>query len=100
MEQSTTAVDLIRSCNLMLQGREHRVCPSRGALVFIVSKGVPLFFSFRGQHAPVLTRAAFGAWFVATVAGLGGVIEGRSWAKWLEAARIAAAPVVVFLIGL
>lgn len=76
---------------------------SRGAsayvfVVFFLSLGVVVYFVFRGASAPVLTKVMFTAWFVATVAGLGGVIEGRSWAKWLEAARIAAAPVVVWLL--
>ena len=79
------------------------VRPSRAANVyflvgFILSTGVSLFFLFKGSQAPVLGKAAFAVWFVATIGGLGAVIEGRSWAKWVEAARIVATPLVVFLL--
>jgi hypothetical protein len=64
-----------------------------------VSLGVVLFFLFRGASAPGSTKLVFAAWFVATIGGLGGVIEGRSWAKWVEDVRIAGAPFVIYLLA-
>jgi alkylglycerol monooxygenase len=55
-------------------------------------------FLGRGPAAPWTTKLAFTAWFLAALAGLGGVLEGRRWAKPLEAARLAVTPVVIFLL--
>lgn len=80
------------------------VRPSRSAFAyfvfgFVVLTGVSLHFLFQGGQASVWAKVAFASWFVATIGGLGGVLETRSWAKWVEGARLAATPLVVLLIA-
>lgn len=80
-----------------------RVRMSRAAgayvvLAFIVTTGVSLYFLFQGTKAPVVAKLVFAAWFVVSVGGVGGVVEGRTWAKWFEAARLAATPLVISLL--
>ncbi len=62
---------------------------------FIVLTVVSLFSLSRMPDASALGKLVFAAWFVASVGGLGGVLEGRSWAKAFEVARVVATPLVV-----
>ncbi|HRI64030.1 MAG TPA: sterol desaturase family protein [Polyangium sp.] len=77
---------------------------SRAALVyvfvaFVLATAVSLYFLFQGQHASIFAKVVFTAWFVATLGGLGGVIEQRSWAKWIEGVRLVATPAVIYLLA-
>ena len=77
---------------------------NRAALVyvfvsFIMATGVSLYFLFQGTHASLGTKIVFTAWFVATLAGLGAVLEARSWAKWIEGVRLVAMPAVIYLLA-
>lgn len=83
---------------------KHHVRLSRGVVVYVVIgfvllTTVSLFFLFQGKHAPVQGKVLFAAWFVAAIGGLGAVMEGRSWAKWLEGVRLLSTPFVVLLIA-
>jgi hypothetical protein len=79
--------------------RLSRVVGAYFVVAFLVSTAVALLFLFRGARATASTKIIFAAWFVATVGGLGAVVEGRSWAKWFEIVRTAATPSVIYLLA-
>ena len=68
------------------------------ALVGSVSLAVTVLFLFRGGALPLPGKLAFAAWFVASLGGLGGVLEGRRWAPGVEAIRLAALPLALALL--
>jgi len=77
--------------------------PTRAAsvyatLMFIVTLALTVLLLLQGPTTPLTTRLAFATWFALALAGLGGVLEGKRWAKPLEAARIVATPLVVLLL--
>ena len=43
----------------------------------------------------LLAGRRIGAWFLASLGGLGGVLEGRRWGPLVEVLRLAAAPLLV-----
>ena len=74
--------------------------PSRGAGIYaavmlVFTLVATVYFLIKGPAAPLATKLVFAAWFTAALGGLGGVLEGRAWAKPLEAARIVATPFVL-----
>jgi alkylglycerol monooxygenase len=79
--------------------RLSRAASAYVVLGFVLVTSVSLYFLFKGSDAPVMAKVAFAMWFVAALGGLGGVIEKRAWAKWVEGIRLAATPLVVFLIA-
>jgi len=68
------------------------------AVMLIVTLVITLVFLARGPSTPVFTKAVFSLWFLAALAGIGGVVEGRLWAKALEALRSATTPLVVWML--
>lgn len=85
----------------VVPGRErYDVSPSRrvalyASIVGVLTLLVAVLFLVRSPAMPLNARLAFGAWFAASLGGLGGVLEGRRWGPWVEAVRLAAAPLVV-----
>ncbi len=82
---------------------KYEVRPSRTASVYATAMslsalGVTFYFLYRGAAASGLTKLAFVVWFAASLAGIGAVMEGRAWAKWIEAARLLATPAVILLL--
>ncbi|MDC3957503.1 sterol desaturase family protein [Polyangium jinanense] len=79
---------------------KYDVRPTRGAGIYaavmlVFTLVATVYFLLKGATAPIGTQLVFSAWFVAALGGLGGVLEGRAWAKPLEAARIVATPFVL-----
>jgi alkylglycerol monooxygenase len=74
--------------------------PSRLGVLYLVPVGVftlavTVLFLFRGGALPPPMKLAFAVWFLASLGGLGGVLEGRPWARWVEAARLAVVPLAL-----
>lgn len=95
MEPAITEVALDRP--------KYEVKPSRTAgfyatVMFVLTLAVTMLFLVRGGKSPMTTQLAFSAWFVVALAGLGGVVEGRAWAKPVEALRIVTTPFVLALL--
>ena len=65
------------------------------AVVGVLTLGVTVLFLFRGAALSTSMKLAFTAWFLASLGGLGGVLEGRRWARWVEAARLAVVPLAL-----
>jgi sterol desaturase/sphingolipid hydroxylase (fatty acid hydroxylase superfamily) len=65
---------------------------------WIATLAVTVIFLLRGPSLSGAMQAAFVAWFAASTGALGGLIEGRRWAKPLEIARMVAAPLVVAML--
>lgn len=81
---------------------KYRVKLGRGAgvyvtLMLVFTLVVTVVFLVRGVASPMTTKLLFSAWFTAALAGLGGVMEGRVWAKPVEALRILSTPFVLSL---
>ena len=73
---------------------------SRGTKLYVALQFVPVavatFLMLLHEHDADRTLLAAGAAFVlATLVGLGGLLDGRSWARPLEAARIASFALVL-----
>jgi hypothetical protein len=64
-------------------------------VVGVATLAVTVLFLVRSRSLPQPVRLAFAAWFLASLAGLGGVLEGRRWGPVVEAVRLAAAPLVL-----
>lgn len=85
----------------IVPGRErYDVSPSRPVALYVSTVGVltllfTVLFLIRGPSLPLNARLMFGAWFLASLGGLGGVLEGKRWGPWVEAVRLAAAPLLV-----
>ena len=82
---------------------KYHVRPGRAAgayatVMLVLTLAATVVFLVRGASSPMTTKLVFSAWFVAALAGLGGVVEGRRWAKVVEAVRIASAPFVLSLL--
>lgn len=82
---------------------KYHVRPSRGALAyfiaaFVVATGVSLLFLFKANTLAAQNKAVFAVWFAVTLGALGAVMEGRSWVKWAEPLRMAATPLVAYLL--
>ena len=80
----------------------YEVSPSRRvvlylAVVGVLTLGVTVLFLFKGGALSGPWKLAFAAWFLASLGGLGGVLEGRPWARWVEAARLAVVPLALAL---
>ncbi|WP_434385796.1 sterol desaturase family protein [Melittangium boletus] len=78
----------------------YEVSPSRRgvlylAVVGVLTLGVTVLFLFKGGALSGPWKLAFAAWFLASLGGLGGVLEGRPWARWVEAARLAMVPLAL-----
>jgi sterol desaturase/sphingolipid hydroxylase (fatty acid hydroxylase superfamily) len=76
------------------------VSPSRRVALYVGVVGVltllvTVLFLVRSPSLALTTRLAFAGWFLASLGGLGGVLEGRRWGPVVEAVRLAAAPLVV-----
>ncbi|ADO74940.1 sterol desaturase family protein [Stigmatella aurantiaca] len=76
------------------------VSPPRRAVLYLASVGVltlgvTVVFLFRAGSLSAPLKLAFTAWFLASLGGLGGVLEGRRWAWWVEAPRLAVVPLAV-----
>ncbi|WP_375771899.1 sterol desaturase family protein [Archangium gephyra] len=76
------------------------VSPSRRvalyvAVVGVLTLAVTVLFLFRSRTLPLPGRLAFAGWFLASLGGLGGVLEGKRWGPAVEAVRLAVAPLVV-----
>ncbi|PTL77591.1 sterol desaturase family protein [Vitiosangium sp. GDMCC 1.1324] len=56
---------------------------------------VTVLFLVRSSSLSQPVRLAFGGWFILSMGGLGGVLEGKRWAPLVEAVRLAAAPLVI-----
>jgi alkylglycerol monooxygenase len=67
-------------------------------IVGVLTLLLTVLFLGRGSSLPLPSRLAFAAWFLASMGGLGGVLEGRRWGRWVEAVRLAATPFVVALL--
>ena len=70
---------------------------SRRVALYVSAVGVltllvTVRFLFRGATLSLPVKLAFAAWFIASLGGLGGLLEGRRWAPWVEAARLAVLP--------
>jgi alkylglycerol monooxygenase len=85
----------------VLPGRErYDVSPSRRVTLYVGTVGVltllvTVLFLVRSPSLPQTARLTFAGWFLASLGGLGGVLEGRRWGPMVEAVRLAAAPLVV-----
>jgi alkylglycerol monooxygenase len=71
--------------------------PSHRRVLYLSCVGVltllvTVLFLFRGSSLAWPGKLAFAAWFLASLGGLGGVLEGRRWAPWVEAGRLAVLP--------
>jgi sterol desaturase/sphingolipid hydroxylase (fatty acid hydroxylase superfamily) len=64
-------------------------------LVGVLTLIVTVLFLVRGASLALPARLAFAGWFLASIGGLGGVLEGRRWAPSIEAVRLAAAPLLL-----
>lgn len=64
-------------------------------LVGSLSLALILAFQMRISALSPAVRLAFVAWFLASLGGLGGVLEGRRWARPVEALRLVAAPFLI-----
>lgn len=89
--------------DIRLDRPKYHVRPSRAAFAYFVLGfallvGVSLIFLFKGVSASLITKLVFASWFVLAIAGLGAVLEGRTWGKWFELVRISTTPVVVYLL--
>jgi sterol desaturase/sphingolipid hydroxylase (fatty acid hydroxylase superfamily) len=89
--------------DVALDRAKYDVKPSRAAglyvtVMFVLTLAATLLFLTRGAKSPMTTQLAFSAWFVVALASLGGVVEGRAWARPLEALRLLAAPFVLALL--
>ncbi|UQA55289.1 sterol desaturase family protein [Polyangium aurulentum] len=88
----------------VLPGRpKYDVKPPRRVGVYVTAMSaatllVTILFLFRGPSLSAAAQAAFVGWFVASVGGLGGLLEAKRWAKPVEIARVLAAPVVLALL--
>jgi sterol desaturase/sphingolipid hydroxylase (fatty acid hydroxylase superfamily) len=64
-------------------------------VVGVLTLLVTVLFLVRSRSLALPMKLAFAAWFLASLGGLGGVLEGRRWGRVVEAARLVAAPLVV-----
>jgi hypothetical protein len=64
-------------------------------LVGVLTLLVTVLFLVRSASLSLPVRLAFAAWFLASMGGLGGVLEDRQWAPGIEALRLAAAPLLL-----
>ena len=64
-------------------------------LVGSLSLALILAFQVRISSLSPAVRLAFVGWFLASLGGLGGVLEGRRWARPVEALRLAAVPFLI-----
>ncbi|HYO51218.1 sterol desaturase family protein [Archangium sp.] len=76
------------------------VSTSRRAALYVGVVGVltllvTVLFLVRSPLLTVPMRLAFAGWFLTSLGGLGGVLEGKRWGPAVEAVRLAAAPLVV-----
>ncbi len=64
-------------------------------LVGVLTLIVTVLFLVRSASLSLPARLSFAGWFLASMGGLGGVLEGRRWAPKVEAVRLAAAPLLL-----
>ncbi|ATB30279.1 hypothetical protein [Melittangium boletus] len=64
-------------------------------VVGILTQFVTVLFLFRGGALSFPVKLAFTAWFLASLGGHGGILEGRPWARWVEAVRLAGVPLAL-----
>ncbi|HEX8821851.1 MAG TPA: sterol desaturase family protein [Archangium sp.] len=62
-----------------------------GALTLLVT----VLFLVRSASLSQSVKLVFAAWFLASMGGLGGVLEGRRWGPLVEVVRLTAAPLVI-----
>ena len=54
-----------------------------------------VLFLVRSRSLTQPVQLAFAGWFLASLGGLGGVLEGRRWGPVVEAVRLVTAPLMV-----
>ena len=64
-------------------------------VVGVLTLAVTVLFLVRSRSLSQPERLAFAAWFLVSLGGLGGVLEGKRWGPMVEAVRLAAAPLMV-----
>lgn len=64
-------------------------------VVGVLTLTVTVLFLVRSPSLSLPVRLAFAGWFLASLGGLGGVLEGRRWGPVVEAVRLASAPLVL-----
>ncbi|WP_170320030.1 sterol desaturase family protein [Polyangium spumosum] len=75
---------------------------SRGATLYLMAMTglmIPMMMRYLFVNdlnpRPLTMQLAFITWAAVSIVGLGGLLEGRSWAKYVEAPRLVATPFVV-----
>lgn len=81
---------------------EYDVKLSRGATLYLMAMTgltIPMMMRYLFINdlnpRPLTTQFVFITWVAAALIGLGGILEGRAWAKYVEALRLVATPFVV-----
>ncbi|MCY1080525.1 sterol desaturase family protein [Archangium lansingense] len=65
------------------------------AVVGVLTLALTVLFLVRSPSLPLSMRLVFAGWFLASLGGLGGVLEGKRWGPMVEAVRLASAPLVL-----